>query len=150
MEFNDFNEITQASVRELGATAWQPVTMERVSTFADLTGDHQWIHLDEARAEAESPFASTIVHGALILALVPVFAGELFRVARASLIINAGMTRARFREPVPVGARVRGLVTLRSAEPLSAGLLVSLGVVVEVEGRPRPACTAEQMMVVYA
>lgn len=150
MEFHDFNAIADAGGRELGATAWQHLAQERVDAFAALTGDHQWIHLDVARAAAESPFGGTIVHGALVLALVPVFAGELFRVAGAALIVNAGMARARLRAPVPVGARVRGCVTLRSAAPLAAGLLVHLDVVVEVEGQARPACTAEQMMVIYA
>lgn len=150
MDFPDFDAVRRAGACVLGASAWQCVDAERVRTFADLTGDHQWIHLDHARAQAESPFGGAIVHGALILALVPVFAGELFRVANAARIVNAGMARARLREPVPVDAMVRGRVGLRTAEPFGAGLLVNLDVTVEVAGRPRAACTAEQTMVLYA
>ncbi len=150
MEFQDFDEVRQAGACALGVSAWRSIDAERVRSFADLTGDRQWIHLDHARAQAEAPFGGAIVHGALILSLVPVFAGEMIRVTNASWVINAGMARARLRHAVPVDAMVRARVRLLAAEPLGEGLLVNLDVAVEVAGRLRAACTAEQTMVFYA
>ncbi len=150
MEFENFEAVRQAGERALGVSSWQSIDTKMVQTFADLTGDHQWIHLNPVRAQTKTPFGGAIVHGAFILSLVPVFAGELFRVANASLIVNAGMNRARLRDPVPVGSIVRGRAKLRRAEPFATGLLVYLDVSVEVASQPRAACTAEQIMVLYA
>lgn len=150
MEFTDIEELSRADGCELGTTPWREITAQDVQAFADLTGDHQWIHLDQPRASKESPFGGTIVHGAFILALVPVLVGELFRVSGVSHVVNAGMERARLRAPVPVGSRIRGRATLQSVEPFAAGLLARVGLIVEVEGQSRPTCTVEQRMVFHA
>jgi acyl dehydratase len=150
MKFDSLDMLATVGSVELGMTAWQCITHEHVKAFADLTGDHQWIHLDEQRAAAESPFGSTIVHGAHILALVPVFVGALFDVAGVSHIVNAGLDRARLRSPVPVGSSIRGRATLISVEPFTSGLLARVRLVVEIKDEARPACSAEQQLVFHA
>jgi acyl dehydratase len=150
MEFHSLDELARVNSCELGATSWRRITHEQVQAFADLTGDHQWIHLDRLRAAAESPFGANIAHGAFILSLVPVFAGELLSVSGSSHVINAGLDRARLRAPVLVGSNIRGRATLHETEPFASGLLAYIKIVVEIEGQKRPTCTAEQQMVFYA
>lgn len=149
MDFKDLAQLTGVTSQPLGVTDWQSITAQMVQTFADLTGDHQWIHLDAPRAKAQSPFGGPIVHGALILALVPVMVGQLFVVPGATLLVNAGLEKARLRAPVPIGARIRGRATLKSAEAFDGGVLATIGLNVEIEGQARAACTANQRMVIH-
>jgi len=150
MEFQSLEDLAQTKRCDLGTTPWRSISHAQVQAFADLTGDHQWIHLDSIRAAAESPFGANIVHGAFVLALVPVLIGELLSVSGCSHMINGGLDRARLRAPLLVGSSIRGRATLLDTEALSSGLLANIGVVVEVEGQKRPICTAEQQMVFYA
>lgn len=149
MEFTNLDELSRVQTCELGTTQWRTVTPEQVQRFADLTGDHQWIHLDQARAFAESPFGATIVHGSFILALLPVFVNELIRVSGVARVVNAGIERARLRAPVPVGSRIRGCGRLHSTQPLASGILTRVHMVIEIEDRKQPSCTAEQWMVFH-
>jgi len=149
MEFNDLSDLSGHATCDLGVTPWQEISSEQVQAFADLTGDHQWIHLDPVKAKAEGPFGGAIVHGAFVLSLAPVMVGELFRVSKASHMINAGMERARLRQHVPVGARIRGRATLRDAEPFADGVLANIALTIDIEGQKRPACTVEQRVIVY-
>jgi acyl dehydratase len=134
---------------KLGASEWFEISSDMVHKFAKLTGDGQWIHLDIERCQRESPFGATVVHGAFILSLIPVFVGEFLTYVEADRIINVGQDRARLREPVPVGARIRGLVSVQDTDILQSGLLVNFSVVVQIEHQTRPACTAEQRMILY-
>lgn len=150
MKFASLDSLTEVGEMQLGVTAWQTITQEHVNAFAELTGDQQWIHVDEKRAAVESPFGSTIAHGAYILSLVPVFVGTLFSVEGVSHIVNAGLERARLRSPVPVGSSVRGRACLVSAEPFASGVLARVRLVIEIKDEQRPACSAEQQMVFHA
>jgi acyl dehydratase len=145
--FESIRELTAATGQTLGRTDWQVVSQERIRAFADVTGDHQWIHVDEERARAEGPFGCTVAHGALTLSLVTVFVGELLQVRGASMVINGGLDRVRFRAPVPAGAQIRGTATLLSTEELSAGTWVVARTTVQVHGERRPACVADQVLV---
>lgn len=145
--FDDVGALAAAAGRDLGATAWQTVGQDRIRAFADVTGDHQWIHVDEQRARDEGPFGGTVAHGAFTLSLVPVFVGELLRVRGARTVVNGGLQRARFRAPVPAGARVRGAATLLSATPVDDGVCVVARTTVEIDGCARPACVADQVVV---
>ena len=89
--------------QRLGASAWHEVTQEQVGLFADATGDHQWIHVDPARAAA-GPFGGTVAHGFLTLSLAPMLVAEVIEVADASATINSGLNRVRFPAPLPVGS----------------------------------------------
>ena len=127
---------------------WFEVTQERINDFADVTLDHQWIHIDEERAKA-GPFGTTIAHGHLTLSMV----GHLPRAVAEStptlegqkLSINYGFDRVRFPAPVPVGARVRTTTTLKRVE-VKGGMIETMNeVVVEVEGQDKPCCVAESL-----
>lgn len=134
---------------DLGTTDWVELTQERIDTFADATGDHQWIHVDVERARAESPFGGPIAHGYLTLSLVNLFLPDLVEVRGASMGVNVGLDKVRFPTPVPAGARVRGRGTVVSAEEAKGGVQVVVRVTVEVEGSTpgepaeRPACVAD-------
>ncbi len=127
---------------------WFEVTQERINDFADVTLDHQWIHIDEERAKA-GPFGTTIAHGHLTLSMM----GHLPRAVAEStptlegqkLSINYGFDRVRFPAPVPVGARVRTTSTLKRVE-VKGGMIETMNeVVVEVEGQDKPCCVAESL-----
>jgi acyl dehydratase len=147
--FDDIDALTAAVGRSLGPTEWQVVSQERIQAFADVTGDHQWIHVDERRARTEGPYGGTIAHGAFTLALVPVFVGELLTVRGAGMVVNGGLERARFRAPVLAGAKVRGQVTVLSTTELGEGMRVVARATVEVDGQSRPACVADQVLVLH-
>ncbi|HEY3607375.1 MAG TPA: MaoC family dehydratase [Pseudonocardiaceae bacterium] len=147
--FDSIDALTAAVGQTLGTTEWQVVSQERIRAFADVTGDHQWIHVDEERAQVESPFGTTVAHGALTLALVPVFVGELVRVPGASMVVNGGLERVRFRAPVPAGAKVRGMVKLLSTVELADATQVVARATVQVYGEQKPACVADQVMVLH-
>ena len=132
---NGLEEITALAGADLGRTGWTEVTQERVNTFADATGDHQWIHVDTARAAA-GPFGGTIAHGYLTLSMViPLFA-ELLQVTGISMGINYGLNKVRFPAPVPVGAKIRLAAVIAAVEPVGDGGAVQLTVdfTVEVDG----------------
>jgi hypothetical protein len=128
---------------DLGTTDWIVVTQERIGEFADATGDHQWIHVDVERAQAESPFGGPIAHGYLTLSLVNLFLPELLEVRGASMGVNVGLEQVRFPAPVPSGARIRGRGQVVSAEEAKGGVQVVVRVAVEVEGVEKPACVAD-------
>ena len=135
---------------DLGTSTWWEVTQERIDTFADATGDHQWIHVDAERA-AQGPFGAPVAHGYLTVSLVvPLFA-ELLDVRGVAMGINYGLDRLRFPSPVRVGSRVRLRGALHSTEEVSGGgVQVTVDLVVEVEGSDRPACVARALYRYYS
>ena len=98
-----YDELPDSVGLPLGPSAWTPVTQSQVGGFADLTHDHQWIHVDEERAK-QGPFGTTIAHGYLTLSLVPYFLGQLLEVTDISMAVNYGLEKVRFPAPVPVGS----------------------------------------------
>jgi len=130
--------------RELGVSGWIPILQDRIDTFADATDDHQWIHVDVARATAESPYGGPIAHGYLTLSLVPRMIAETVRFTPRTAGINYGLDRVRFIHPVPAGTRIRGRVRLDAADLQDATTLkVKFTVTVEIDGVAKPACIAE-------
>jgi acyl dehydratase len=144
---NNRKEIAAASGKELGVSEWVQVTQERIDTFADATGDRQWIHVDPERA-ANGPFGATIAHGYLTLSLVPVLVASLVEYAGWSVRINYGSNKVRLPAPVKVDSRVRAGVELGDVASGPAGTQVTLKVVVDVEDasgerQAKPALVAE-------
>jgi acyl dehydratase len=133
----------------LGTTGWQVVDQGRIDRFADVTGDHQWIHVDPGRARAEGPFGGTIAHGALTLSLCTAFLTEILRVDGVTFAVNAGFEKVRFQAPVPAGSRLRGVATLRAARRLGTGARIVVRVRAEIEGIAKPACVADQVLALY-
>jgi acyl dehydratase len=131
--------------QEIGASSWWTVDQERIDRFAVVTGDHQFIHVDPARASAETPFGGTIAHGFLTLSLLSAMGQEALPVVKGrSMGINYGLDRVRFLSPVPVGVRVRGRFTLAEITARSdRQVLLRYQVIVDIEGADKPALAAE-------
>ena len=128
---------------EIGPSEWLEITQERVNTFADATGDHQWIHVDPERAKAESPFGGPIAHGYLTLSLGPVLAPQIMRVDGIKMGVNYGAGKVRFPSPVPVGAKLRLGAELTNVEDIPGGAQVYMTFTFECEGAPKPSCVSE-------
>jgi acyl dehydratase len=126
----------------LGHTAWRTMTQERVDQFAEVTEDHNFIHVDPARA-SQTPFKGTIAHGYLTVSLLAPMSQQLLEVTDASIAINYGMDKLRFPAPLPVGAEFRGSAVLNSVEEIKGGLQVKLVITVEVKDAAKPALVAE-------
>ena len=126
----------------LGHSPWRTITQDDVNTFAHLTGDEQWIHVDPERAMA-GPFGGTIVYGYLTLSLTTLFLDQVVTVDGAGLVLNYGSNRVRYPSPVPVGSRVRAQVSLLSADPITGGLQTTFHLLFEVEGQAKPGCVAD-------
>ncbi|GAB3126369.1 MaoC family dehydratase [Tsukamurella serpentis] len=142
------DELQAAVGQHLGYSDWLRIDQRRIDLFAEATGDHQWIHTDPERA-ADGPFGATIAHGYLTLSLIPLLAGQIYRVDGVTMGINYGTDKVRFPSPVPVGSRIRAGAELISVTPRSGGQQVIARVTVECEGADRPACVAETVSVVF-
>ncbi|PXY31089.1 MaoC family dehydratase [Prauserella muralis] len=134
--------------RELGVSDWLEITQERVNTFADATGDHQWIHVDPARAK-EGPFGGPIAHGYLTLSLAPVFLPQLLELRGFSMGINYGCDRVRFPSPVPVGSKLRCGATVGEVTEVEGGVQLRVTLTFEAEGQDKPACVATLVLRSY-
>jgi acyl dehydratase len=143
--FASIDEVVAAQVDTLGPGGWMTVDQKTIDTFADATGDHQWIHVDPDRA-ADGPYGRTIAHGLLTLSLLPVLLGQLYRIEGVRMGINYGFNKVRFPAPVPVGSRLRATSRLAEATALEAGAVqVVFGTVLEIEGSDKPACVIESV-----
>ncbi len=137
--------------QELGTSDWMLVDQAMIDRFAEVTGDHQWIHVDVARAAKEMPGGKTIAHGYLLLSLVPVLSRGCFQLAWPSRSLNYGSDKVRFIAPVPSGSRVRLRQELVSVEDAAPGAhRILLRGVLEVEGQERPAMIAETIRMTFA
>ena len=127
----------------LGYSPWMEITQERVNLFADATGDHQWIHVDVERANAESPFGGPIAHGYLTLSLAPTLLPQVVQVHGFPMAVNYGAGKVRFPSPVPVGSNLRIGAVLDSVDDVKGGVQVQMTLTFEVEGATKPSCVAE-------
>lgn len=132
----------------LGYSPYVEVTQDQVNTFAEATGDHQWIHVDVERAKA-GPFGGPIAHGYLTLSLGPLLSPQIFAVTGISMGVNYGAGKIRFPSPVPVGSRLRLGATLTAVDDVAGGAQVTMEFVFEVEGAAKPSCVAEVIFRYY-
>jgi acyl dehydratase len=147
---NGIDELEALVGQHLGTSEWVRITQERIDLFADATGDHQWIHVDEKRAK-DGPFGTTIAHGYLTLSLLPLFYSTTYSLEGVTMGINYGANKVRFLAPVPVGSRLRGSIEVGEVKRLPGnGAQVTWQVTVELEGSDKPACYAEAISVMYA
>jgi acyl dehydratase len=133
----------------LGQTEWRQMTQERVDAFADVTEDHNFIHVDPERARA-TPFGGTIAHGYLTLSLLAPVTQQLLQISDAAVSINYGLDRVRFPAPLPVGAYFRGSATIGEVTTLDGGVQVKVTATIEVRDAPKPALVAECIFRYYA
>jgi acyl dehydratase len=135
-------ELAALEGQPLGTSDWVHIEQDRIDRFAQATGDHQWIHVDPARAAA-GPFGAPIAHGFLTLSLLPMLFESGFAIADVRMGVNYGLNRVRFVTPVKVGSRLRAHFRLLKYEPLEGGAQLTVEATIELEGAPRPACVAE-------
>ncbi|MBU6372747.1 MAG: MaoC family dehydratase [Alphaproteobacteria bacterium] len=142
-----YSELPSLVGQELGVSDWVQITQERVNQFAEATGDHQWIHVDVARATKE--IGGPIAHGYLTLSLIPMLGAGILRVTGVTRGINYGSDKVRFTSMVRVGKRVRMRQKLLSVEAKAGGLQMKNECTIEIEGEDRPACVAETISIIY-
>ena len=136
---NSYEEFATHLGQELGCSEWLEVTQDRIDLFADATLDHQWIHVDVARARAESPYQSTIAHGYLTLSLLPYLWDQIIEVNNIKMLVNYGMDKMRFGQPVVTGSRVRLATKLHHIQDLRGICKAEIDFRIEIEGQRKPA-----------
>lgn len=133
--------------QELGVGEWHEVDQKRINEFADVTGDHQWIHIDIERAKTESPYGTTIAHGYLTLSMIPVMSKDNFRVENAKMAINYGCNKVRFLAAVPSGGRIRARSELVEAAKVGDGMVnLTVRQTIELDGSEKPAAVADTIV----
>ena len=137
--------------QEIGVTEWFRLTQERIALFAEITEDRQWIHLDQVRANKDSPYGTTIAHGFLTLSLVSHFMKSAMQIqSGVRFAVNYGLNRVRFPAAVCADSRIRARVALLSLKELSDSVEAIYGVTIECEGSEKPGCVAEWIVRYYA
>jgi acyl dehydratase len=132
--------------KTIGPGEWRTVTQEDIDTFADLSGDHQWIHTDVERAKKESPFGTTIAHGNLTLSIADGLRIDLISSSGFKRGVNYGWNKVRFPAPVPAGSRIRSTAEVTEVEDVGGGWWqVVTRFTVEVEGSEKPCCVADSV-----
>jgi acyl dehydratase len=142
------DELRASAGQHIGHSEWREITQHRIDAFADAADDHQWIHVDAARA-LSGPFSTTIAHGYLTLSLlVPMFS-ELADIRDAAMGINYGLNKVRFPAPVPSGSKIRLGATLAAVNDIPGGLEAVVDTIIEIEGTAKPACVAQAVYRYY-
>ena len=143
---NGIEELESLVGRTIGPSDWREVTQELIDQFADVSQDHQWIHVDVERARTESPFGITVAHGNLTLSLIDGFRPSLMESSGFKMAVNYGWNKVRFPAPVPAGSRIRAGMEVLSVDEVGEGWhQIVQRWTVEVEGTEKPACVAESV-----
>jgi acyl dehydratase len=143
---NGIEELKALAGQTIGPSEWREVTQADIDTFAELSRDDQWIHVDVERAKSESPFGTTVAHGNLTLSMIDGFRPELLESTGFKLGVNYGWNKIRFPAPVPAGSRIRASVEAVSVDDVGGGWhQIVQRWTIEVEGSEKPACVAESV-----
>lgn len=142
---NGLDDLATWIGREVAVSDWLLIDQARIQAFADVTGDHQWIHLDVERCRHESPYKAPIAHGYLILSMLPAMFDSSLRVEDLAMSINYGLDRVRLPSPVISGQRIRGRLALEKLEPVAGGMQAHWAATIEVENGTKPACVAQML-----
>ena len=146
----EVNEIESYKGKEMGHSEWMTIDQERINQFAEATSDHQWIHVDEEKAQKELPTKSTIAHGFLSLSLSVPLSAQVWIISGAKMVINYGLNKVRFINMVPVNSKVRMSTKINEVNKLdNGGTQVISEVSLEIEGQDKPAYVAETIMVAF-
>jgi len=137
--FKSFQDFEKYVGKEIGVSSYLTITQDQINKFADATIDHQWIHTEPERAEKESPFGATIAHGYLTISLLKYFWDDLVEVENVKTMINYGIDKFKFGEPVLVESKVRVRLSIHSAKDLRGVSRVQTKVKMEIEGKQKPA-----------
>lgn len=145
--FDGIDDFRTAVGESLPAGPWLRISQDRIDAFADVTEDWQWIHVDTDRAAA-SGIGATVAHGYLTLSLVPRLSSQVFDFVNIGRALNYGLDKVRFPAMVHPGDRIRARARVASVEDASGGTLARVGYTIEIEGRDRPACVLDALMLV--
>jgi acyl dehydratase len=148
LTISGIDELKAKVGEELGVSEWREVTQDAIDAFADVTGDHQWIHVDPERA-AQTPWGGTIAHGLYTLSLGPQFTFALFTIEGFAFGLNYGYNKVRFPAPLPVGSRVRMRAALTSVEDVPGGVQLTITQTFEREDEEKPVCVADAVSRMY-
>jgi acyl dehydratase len=146
---NGLEELKAAEGETLGTSDWHEVTQQDIDAFADVTGDHQWIHVDPERAK-ETPFGGTIAHGYYTVALAPALGAQIMDFQGFAFALNYGLDRVRFPAPLKVGSRVRCTIKLAEVTDIPGGAQVKLEHTFEASDGDKPVCISEALARFYA
>ena len=144
-----FADLPSLAGQEIGVSDWVTIDQDRINKFADATGDHQWIHIDVARAAKEMPGGKTIAHGYLTLSLIPFLTAGFLKIEGVTRGINYGSNKVRFTAPVPAGSRVRLRQLLKTVEDIQGGVRMTFDSTVELENSDKPALIAETLVLAF-
>ncbi len=136
---NSYEEFAAHLGEQLGVSDWLEVDQERINLFADATLDHQWIHVDVEKAKKESQYKNTIAHGYLTLSLLPYLWSQIIEVNNIKMLVNYGMDKMRFGQPVVTGSKVRLVTKLHSISNLRGICKAEIEFKIEIEGQRKPA-----------
>ena len=142
------DELRKYEGKDLGASEWHEVTQKDIDAFADVTGDHQWIHVDPERAK-DTPFGGTIAHGYYTLSLAPRFTEQILSLEGFAFAVNYGLNKVRFPAPLPVGSKVRMRAELADVQDIPGGLQITTKATFETDAGEKPVCVAESLARVY-
>lgn len=144
---NGIDDVLALKDEIVGPSDWREVTQEMVNTFAELTGDHQWIHVDVERAKTDSPYGTTIAHGNLTLSLIDGMREGLNEWTGFKLGVNYGWNKVRFPAPVPVGSRVRCFAQIVEVTDAGGGWhQIVTRFTIERDGGEKPVCVADSVV----
>lgn len=146
---NSLDELRTLAGQEVFVTDWVQLSQHHIDLFAQASGDFQWIHVDVARAQKESPYGNTIAHGFLTLSLLGQFYAKHVSLPFCEMGLNYGLNKVRFTSPVVAGSRLRGRFVLARLDDISGGVQLTFSVTLEVEGQERPALVAESVIRQY-
>ena len=136
---NSYEDFLPYIGQELGASGYVQLDQESISLFADATLDHQWIHVDTERVKTESQYKSTIAHGYLTLSLLPYMWDQIIEVNNIKMLVNYGMDKMRFGQPVITGSRIRLVTKLHNIQNLRGICKAEIEFHIEIEGQRKPA-----------
>jgi acyl dehydratase len=143
------DEVKSHIGQELGVSEWHEVTQQAIDEFADVTGDHQFIHVDPERAK-DTPFGGTIAHGYYTLSLLPKFSYEMYSFDGFAFGLNYGLNKVRFPAPLPVGSKVRMRAELVNVEDVPGGIQITTKATFETDAGDKPVCVAESLARAYS
>ena len=146
---NSYEDFEQWVGKQLGISDYLEIPQERINLFADATLDHQWIHVDTERAKVESPFKSTIAHGYLTLSMLPYLWNQIIEVNNLKMMINYGMDKMKFGQPVLSGQRIRLVANLQSLQNLRGVAKAEIKFSIEIEGEKKKALEGVAIFLYY-
>ena len=138
---NSYDEFAALLGKNIGISDWVELNQERINMFADATLDHQWIHVDQERAKAESPYKQTIAHGYLTLSMLPYMWNQIIEVKNLKMMVNYGMDKMKFGQPVLSGQRIRMTSTLTDIANIHGICKAVISFKIEIENQKKPALT---------